>query len=146
MFENAFVFNEDIGGWNTSKVTNMSDMFNGATKFNQDIGDWDTSNVLNMSDMFAYATDFNQDISSKGNGNWNTSSVTDMSGMFFFASSFACGGDPMRWRKWIVQPSTSVLDMVYEATAADTFFHGATPIEWQELKDHAMASPFFKTP
>ena len=34
-----------ISLWNTSNVTDMSDMFNTAIKFNQYIGGWDTSNV-----------------------------------------------------------------------------------------------------
>ena len=76
-------FNQDIGDWDTSNVTDMSGMFGEATGFNQDIGDWDTSNVTNMSHMFARATSFNQDI-----GDWDTSKVTDMSGMFNSATSF----------------------------------------------------------
>lgn len=37
---------------NTSKVTDMSGMFEGATKANPAVGDWDVSNVTNMSSMF----------------------------------------------------------------------------------------------
>ena len=52
-------FNQPIGEWNTSKVTDMSHMFGGASSFNQPIGDWDTSNVTNMSDMFRCVESFN---------------------------------------------------------------------------------------
>ena len=61
-----------ISLWDTSEVTNMSNMFCGATNFNQDIGGWDISKVTNMSGMFQYAKEFNEDIKS-----WDTSNVTD---------------------------------------------------------------------
>jgi len=76
---------EDVTKVCTTKVTNMSELFSD-TLFNQDIGSWDVSHVTDMSGMFSanlLFTDpnpFNQDIS-----HWDVSSVTDMSGMFFGA-------------------------------------------------------------
>ena len=72
-----------ISGWNTSRVTNMQQMFDNANAFNQPIGDWDVSSVTSMSSMFSNADSFNQDI-----GSWNTSSVTDMRQMFSYNSGF----------------------------------------------------------
>jgi surface protein len=74
-------FNQPIGNWDVSSVTDMSYMFYEAISFNQPIGNWDVSNVTDMSWMFyggdLEVPDFNQPI-----GNWNVSSVTNMTGMF----------------------------------------------------------------
>ena len=56
----------------------MSRLFTGNTSFNSNIGSWDTSNVTDMSEMFmrsmfANAFAFNQNI-----GGWDVSNVTDM--------------------------------------------------------------------
>ena len=56
-------FNQDIGNWDTSNVTDMSYMFNDAFVFNQDIGNWDTSSVTDMSYIFYVANAFNQNLS-----------------------------------------------------------------------------------
>lgn len=83
MFANCAVFNQDINSWNTGAVTNMISMFQGATAFNQDIGAWDTSAVELFAAMFADATAFNQDISG-----WDTSAGLIMDAMFAGATAF----------------------------------------------------------
>ena len=83
-------FNQDISGWNVSRVSDMSHMFEGCQYFDQDIGDWTVSNVRNMSYMFAgviispvsnIRSVFNRDI-----GDWIVSNVENMSFMFFLSN------------------------------------------------------------
>jgi surface protein len=80
-------FNENIGSWDVSNVTNMKNMFEHARFFNQDIGSWDVSNVEQMHSMFREALLFNN-AGSNSIGAWNTRSVTIMSSMFDNAESF----------------------------------------------------------
>jgi len=76
-------FNEDIGAWDTSGVTNMRYMFYAASDFNQDISGWSVDTVKDMSHMFRGASAFNQDI-----GDWAVVSLTSMDYMFYDASAF----------------------------------------------------------
>ncbi len=55
MFNSAVAFNRDIGNWNVSKVTNMSNMFGLARAFDQDISMWDVNQVTNCL-SFSYRT------------------------------------------------------------------------------------------
>ena len=87
-------FNQPIGNWNTSNVTDMSYMFSGATVFNQPLNNWDVSNVTDMSYMFAgvryvNGTSYNRiSLFNQPLWKWNVSKVTNMSHMFDGASSF----------------------------------------------------------
>ena len=51
LFEDQDRFWGDISEWDTSKVTNMHNMFN-CCSFNGDISKWDVSNVRDMGYMF----------------------------------------------------------------------------------------------
>ena len=66
-----------ISVWNTSAVTNMSNLFYKCKMFNDDISGWDVSKVRDMDWMFCEADAFNQDI-----GGWDVSKVTYMNDMF----------------------------------------------------------------
>ena len=95
----------DISNWDTSSVTNMSQMFlstgkNATTWRIGDLSGWDTSNVTTMSYMFNNAgykaTTWNiGDLS-----NWDTSNVTNMSYMFSQAGQNSTSwsiGDLSNW-------------------------------------------------
>ena len=90
VFVHTTKFNQDLGSWNVSKVTDMNHMFYGARKFNQDIGSWNVDNVTNMLWMFVHADIFNQDISG-----WDVSNVTRMDRMFY--NAFAINQDLSDW-------------------------------------------------
>jgi surface protein len=49
-------FNQPIGSWNVSKVTNMIEMFRSSLSFNQNIGSWNVSGVTNFSNFMQSKT------------------------------------------------------------------------------------------
>jgi surface protein len=77
LFRNIQTFNDNISTWDVSSVTEMEEMFAFARSFNQNISGWDVSSVTNMYNMFNRADSFNQDIS-----DWDVSSVTNIASMF----------------------------------------------------------------
>ena len=111
LFKDKTSFNDDIGNWNTSLVRNMWNMFRSAYAFNQDIGAWYTSNVTNMVSMFSDAISFNNN--GFNFGNWDTSNVTNMSSMFSGTSVF--NQDIGRWQ------TQNVTNMSYMFNSASVF-------------------------
>ena len=119
-----------IKDWDTSKVTDMSDLFYLADAFNADIGDWDVAAVTDMSNMFRFAETFNQDI-----GDWDVSAVTDMSFMFYHAIVFN-----QKIGDWDV---SAVTDMTRMLMSALPFNQDLS--EWCVTTDVSMTDPFFGT-
>jgi len=99
MFRDSKAFNQDISGWNVSKVTNFNGMFSGAEAFDNggvaldwtDLGTAATSDVT-MNTMFQSTQVFNQDISS-----WDMSHMNGMHSMFKGAVAFNNGGVALDW-------------------------------------------------
>ena len=124
VFYRASKFNQSINNWDTSNVTNMSEMFDGASSFNQPLNDWDTSNVTDMSEMFSGASSFDQPLN-----DWNTSNVTDMNAMFYGAWSF---NQPLD--KWGISDVTDLSEMIddEDASNADEMFTSVWRVDSNE--------------
>jgi len=77
----------NIGAWDVSHITDMSEMFRASQILGRgikqnDLGNWDVSNVTNMSFMFGSSNE-PINLSDPGDiGKWDVSNVTDMSYMF----------------------------------------------------------------
>ena len=93
----------DISLWNTHNVTSMRDMFWGCTNFNSDLSRWDTSNVLDMGYMFRDCYKFNSDLSK-----WDTGKVTSMYCMFDCCEKFNSD-----LSKWNVSSAVTMNNMFY---------------------------------
>lgn len=107
-------FNGDISAWDTSAVTDMSDMFRRNTAFNQDITSWNTANVTSMIYMFQGASAFNQDIR-----RWDVSSVG-------FGGFYVMFGNATQFYNTFRAPNTP--DAAFFSTYADAPTIGtATP-------------------
>ena len=107
IFQNQTSFNDNISSWDVSNVTSMIQLFNGASSFNQDIGLWNVSNTFNMNEVFNGASSFNQDI-----GSWDTSGAITMSRMFYNATSFN-----QNIGNWDVSNVTNMEWMFFNATS-----------------------------
>ena len=85
LFYNKEDINIDVSKWNVSNVEDMNRMFYNCGDFNCDLSNWDVSKVENMERMFHYCEKFNCDLS-----NWNVSKVKNMSYMFYRCENFDC--------------------------------------------------------
>ncbi|WP_194775690.1 BspA family leucine-rich repeat surface protein [Pararhodonellum marinum] len=102
---NVNPFNQNIGNWDVSSVTDMHYMFNNSN-FNQPIGEWDVSKVTDMSGMFSTNNANHKAPFNQDIGDWDVGSVINMNGMFYGSSSF---NQPIG--KWNVSKVTNMESM-----------------------------------
>ena len=127
MFEDNAAFNQPLNAWDVSKVTNMEEMFEGADAFDQDLDQWDVSNVVNMREMFKDTDIFNGDIST-----WNTSNVQTTREMFEDARLFN-----QDISGWVLSKDTTMLEMFQNAKAFNQDISG-----WDVSKVQIMEETF----
>ena len=86
LFYNKEDINIDVSKWNVSNVEDMNRMFFGCKLFDCDLSDWNVSNVKRMEFMFSSCENFE----GKGLKNWNVSNVENMSNTFRDCQKFDC--------------------------------------------------------
>jgi len=84
----------DIEDWDTSKVTDMSELFS-RSNFDEDVGRWDVSSVTNMMFMFYGNSVFNQDINA-----WNVDKANTQTTKMFDTSGDPPAFDPAVQATW----------------------------------------------
>lgn len=90
LFKDLTEFKYDVSKWDVRNVKNMRSMFNNCMQFNCDISKWDVRKVEDMSFMFNGCTQFNSDLSK-----WDVHRVKYMGNMFFSCMQFKC--DLSKW-------------------------------------------------
>lgn len=120
MFQKASAFNQPIGSWNVGNVTNMKQMFN-ITSFNQDISSWDMSSVTSIDAMLGNNSAFNQPI-----GNWNTSNISNFGFALYNADAF-----DQSLANWNILNMTTAGQFMNLSTGLSTSNYDATLVSWE---------------
>ena len=128
-------FNQDVGNWDVSNVTNFRATFASARSFDQDLSDWDTSSGRYFHYMF-YDDNFNnggQPLVSSPNG-WNLSNAAEIYAMFQSNRGFN-----QDISSWDITNVTNLNYMFYDASA---FNNGGQPLTWDTSNIQSMESTF----
>ncbi len=84
MFQSCSLTSLNLSNWNTSEVTDIRQMFYSTGLVTLNLSGWDTSKVTTMQGLFNSSRNLANII---GIEDWNTSNVTDMSFMFCYCNS-----------------------------------------------------------
>lgn len=106
---------EGVGNFNTSKVTNMDEMFAHALALKElDISQWDVSNVTSMSHTFAWMTNLRKlDVSQ-----WDVSNVTTLTHAFAWTSNLV-DIDVSQWNVGKVSSMSNLFMSSFSLTELD---------------------------
>ena len=126
---------DGLAAWDTSKVTNMSQMFFYASSIKNIDGakNWDVSKVTDMSSMFAIASSL---MNIDGAANWDTSKVTGMGSMFASASSLMNIDGAANWNV------SNVTNMSYMFSGASSLVNIDGVADWDTSKVTTMGGMF----
>jgi surface protein len=138
MFFSASSFGpgQQIGDWDVGRVADMSYMFYNAQSFNRPINRWNVSNVIYMDEMFAHAESFDQPI-----GDWDVGNVMSMSGMFYHAKSF---NQPIN--RWDVSDVLNMSEMFYSAYSFNQPIDNWNVAHVTTMNEMFMVAKSFKQP
>ena len=97
----------DISEWDTSEVTDMSELFKGIEQINEDLSKWNTGSVTDMSGIFKSAK-----IQYANIANWNVTKVSDMTEAFH-SCDFGYKEPHLNWK---IENNVNTHYMFYEAS------------------------------
>jgi surface protein len=128
LFDSQTTFNDDISGWNVGRVTSMYATFYNASLFNVSLSSWNVSSTTDLSWAFAHATNFNGNVSG-----WNVAKTRTLSTCFYYAKAF--NQDLSQW------DVSSVTDLSWTFAHAEKFNGNIS--SWNVTKTRDMNSCFY---
>jgi hypothetical protein len=103
MFVDCIKFNQDISGWDMSKVDTLDAMFQNCYKFNKDLGKWKfNQNLQSLGSVF----DFCKNFEGKGLEKWDVHNIKYFDDMFNNCTNLKCNLE-----KWDISNVKTFADM-----------------------------------
>ena len=145
--EKAINYYGHISLWNTSLITDMSNLFKDKYKefneFNDNINDWDVSNVINMEFMFkgvVFMSYFDTNYIHQKLNKWDVSSVTNMKGMFKETTRF-----DQHLNLWDVSNVRDMSEMFCGASFGGVQYSSESIFRWKVSPETNIHHMFYET-
>ena len=131
LFRWTTAFSEDLSQWNVARVTRMDGLLEMSTQFRGTLAGWDTSRVVSMTRIGHRSSGLNA--TRVGMSGWNTSRVVDLG--HAFDASIGFSGD---LRGWNTQRVTTLERLFVDSTAFQADLSGWN-LEQVQIMDYAFA-------